>query len=284
MSLFRREHEHEFVDVPIRDNFYQTSGFFPMPVVLVSTLSPSGATNLGPYSLCFPHLIAGRHAMMLISRSDSNTAQNLERTGVCALSFIPDDKDLLAATVELGFPGETTAEKMARSPFTLRPSTRAGAGPYPEIVGEAVQVFECRWDASHAHRASAIESHFLLDIEKILLQRRWSEALEEGRGFPRLPVDYGYRDNVHFWFAQASRPFAIDVPKGRGVDVDSVVYFCQRFDPGLTWEHAACERLVNVPRIFLKAAVRAVAEEARARGVTRIDAEMVEAVRAKHRR
>ena len=42
-----------------------------MPVVLVSTLSDEGQTNLGSYSLCFPHLIAGKYAMMLICREDS---------------------------------------------------------------------------------------------------------------------------------------------------------------------------------------------------------------------
>ena len=58
---------NEFVDVRILDNFYQTSSFFPMPVVLVSTVAETGQTNLGPYSLCFPYIIAGEHAMILIS-------------------------------------------------------------------------------------------------------------------------------------------------------------------------------------------------------------------------
>lgn len=49
----------EFTEVRILDNFYQTSSFFPMPVVLVSTVAESGQTNLGPYSLCFPHIITG---------------------------------------------------------------------------------------------------------------------------------------------------------------------------------------------------------------------------------
>lgn len=49
----------EFTEVRVLDNFYQTSSFYPMPVVLVSTLAESGRTNLGPYSLCFPHIITG---------------------------------------------------------------------------------------------------------------------------------------------------------------------------------------------------------------------------------
>jgi hypothetical protein len=71
----------DFEDVSILDNFYQTSSFFPMPVVLVGTLAENGQTNLGPYSLCFPHVVSGQHAMMLIARGTSNTAANIRRTG-----------------------------------------------------------------------------------------------------------------------------------------------------------------------------------------------------------
>lgn len=87
----------DFEQIKILDNFYQTSSFFPMPVVLVSTLADTGQTSLGPYSLCFPHLIAGmdKYAMMLICREDSNTAMNIKRTGVCAINFIPDDKKFM---------------------------------------------------------------------------------------------------------------------------------------------------------------------------------------------
>ncbi|MHA2302040.1 MAG: hypothetical protein ACXACD_13925 [Candidatus Thorarchaeota archaeon] len=74
----------DFEPIRILDNYYQTSSFFPMPVVLISTVSESGQTNLGPYSLCFPFVIAdqGKFSMMLASRSDSNTALNIKRTGL----------------------------------------------------------------------------------------------------------------------------------------------------------------------------------------------------------
>ena len=42
-----------FKDLRIVDNFYQTSSFFPMPTTEIGTLSESGQTNLGSYSLCF---------------------------------------------------------------------------------------------------------------------------------------------------------------------------------------------------------------------------------------
>lgn len=44
-----------FENLRIVDNFYQTSLFFPMPTVLISTLCEDGTTNLGPYSLIQPY-------------------------------------------------------------------------------------------------------------------------------------------------------------------------------------------------------------------------------------
>ena len=116
----------EFKDLRIVDNFYQTSSFFPMPVVLASTVSESGQTNIGSYSLCFPYYIAGKdyYAMILEVRNSSNTAQNILRTGKVALNFIPDNKKFFKEAVRLL------------------------GGDRPQIVEEAFQVFECTWDSS----------------------------------------------------------------------------------------------------------------------------------------
>ena len=100
-----------------------------MPVVMVSTLAETGQTNLGTYSLVFPYVIAGEHAMMLITRSDSNTSLNIQRTKLAALNFISYDKRWLKNAVQLGYPGETTAEKMERSMYTLIQSQRSMKKP-----------------------------------------------------------------------------------------------------------------------------------------------------------
>ena len=42
-----------FKDLRIVDNFYQTSLFFPMPTVLVSTLTPDGKTSIGDQMATF---------------------------------------------------------------------------------------------------------------------------------------------------------------------------------------------------------------------------------------
>ena len=110
-----------FKDLRIVDNFYQTSSFFPMPTTLVGTTDEHGKTNLGAYSLCFPYYIAGKqyYAMILECRNSSNTAQNILRGSKISLNFIPDNRKYFREAVRLGFPGETTAEKMKNCLNTL---------------------------------------------------------------------------------------------------------------------------------------------------------------------
>jgi flavin reductase (DIM6/NTAB) family NADH-FMN oxidoreductase RutF len=278
----------EFVNVRILDNFYQTSSFFPMPVVLVSTIAETGQTNLGPYSLCFPYIVAGQHSMILITREDSNTSLNLQRTGVCAINFVPDDRRTMRNCVRLGFPGETTAEKMANCAFTLLPSARTDEErrpgvQYPDIVQEAVQVFECTWDPSYPLNQSveSPECQFVLRLDKIVMKKKWADCLFKGRGFPRLPVDYGFRDNAFFWFTRAARPYRVPIPKGKGVTVDAVRFAAQRVDPDIPWQEEAYARLVRVPRIFLTRVIRAALDAAKEEGVTEITPEFLDRMRDK---
>lgn len=271
----------DFEDVKILDNFYQTSSFFPMPVVVVSTVCASGQTNLGPYSLCFPHVISGQHAMLLIARGNSNTAENLRRTGVAALNFIPDDAKLLENCVVLGFPGESTEQKMKDSLFTLVPSKRKGPEPFPRLVAEAVQVFECSCDRSAPYEVNGLEHHYLLRIENTLMHPKWHHALLQGGEFPRLPVDYGYRDAAHFWFSPGTKPYSVNIPEGRGSTADVVRFDGNRIDPAVTWSPEACEAMVNVPRIFLKAALTGCVEAAKAQHVTVITPEFLAKLRDK---
>jgi len=102
-----------FKDLRIVDNFYQTSLFYPMPTICISTVNEDGSLNVGSYSLCFPYYIAGkeRYAMLLECRNNSNTGMNILRTGKCALNFITDEKETFHEAVRLGYPGPS-AEKM----------------------------------------------------------------------------------------------------------------------------------------------------------------------------
>ena len=140
----------EFKDLRIVDNFYQTSLFFPMPAVLVSTIADDGETNCGSYSLIQPYYVAGKdyYAMLLSCRNSSNTAQNIIKRKKCAINFFPDDPKYFKEAVRLGWPGDTTAEKMKDFNMTLTDGLRAEADPagsYPKIVKESCQVIECTW-------------------------------------------------------------------------------------------------------------------------------------------
>ena len=139
---------NNFKDLRIVDNFYQTSAFFPMPTTLISTVNAEGKTNIGAYSLCFPYYIAGKdyYAMILEARNSSNTAQNILLNKKATLNFITDERKYFKEAVRLGFPGDTTDEKMKNCIFTLTDSTLGN--DRPKIVEESYQVFECTWDDS----------------------------------------------------------------------------------------------------------------------------------------
>ena len=140
----------DFKDLRIVDNFYQTSLFFPMPAVLISTIADDGQTNCGPYSLVQPYYVAGKeyYTMLLSCRNSSNTAQNIIKRKKCAINFFPDDRRYFKQAVKLSWPGDTTQEKMKNFELTLEDGLRAQADPngvYPKVLSDAFQVIECTW-------------------------------------------------------------------------------------------------------------------------------------------
>lgn len=296
----------DFENLRIVDNFYQTSSFFPMPTILVGTVSESGLTNLGSYSLCFPYYIAGKdyYAMLLECRNSSNTCQNLLRTKKCSLNFIPDSKKFFKEAVRLGFPGETTEEKMKDCIFSLKESS-LGADR-PKIVSEAFQVFECSWDDSledaYLDKAGNLEgyeppyrnfngitskfgAHFILKIDRILMKKKYSDSIINGvkaGGFPSVPVDYGYRDSTNFWMSRFRRPYPEKIQAKEG-DVSSVIYAAKRIDPEVTFTDDACAKLTKIPRIFLKAALTQMVEIAKSEGISLIDEAALNIINDKRR-
>ncbi|HML69260.1 MAG TPA: hypothetical protein PKA81_12820 [Clostridia bacterium] len=298
-----------FRDLRIVDNFYQTSAYFPMPTVLISTLNETGKTSVGSYSLCFPYYVAGKeyYAMLLESRNSSNTAQNILRSGTCALNFIEDSRANFKEAVRLGFPGETCEEKMGKCRFTLEEGQAVGDAPRPLVIQEAYQVFECTWqsDLENAYEdiakvgqlegveppyrsfngiTSKFGAHFILKIDKILMKERYHNAIIGGvkaNSFPRVPVDYGYRDNTHFWYTRFSRPISERISAGKEAELSTVVYAASRMDPNIQFTEAACKTLVKVPRVFLKAALQGCVDWAKANGVSVIEESHMAIIRDK---
>ena len=293
----------DFKDLRIVDNFYQTSLFFPMPTVIVSTLADDGQTNCGPYSLVQPYYIAGKeyYAMLLCCRNSSNTAQNIIKRKVCALNFIPDDAKYFREAVRLSWPGDTTAEKMKGFGMTLEDGLRAAAdaaGHYPKVIAEAFQVVECTWvdtldGAEHDgplpegddhytmekyHDFNGITSpygaHFILRVDKLLMQEKYYNAIVNGvraKDFPPCPVDYGYRDSRNFWYHKSGKMRSELLPV-RKTTLASVRYAADRIDPTVHFTDDALEMIVNVPRIFLPTVLRDCVAWAKENNVTEITA------------
>ena len=228
--------------------------------------------------------------MMLISRGDSNTATNIRRTGLAALNFIPYNKKYMKNAVKLGYPGQTSEEKQKDSIFTLIPSMREKKIKdikYPEIIEEATEVMECTWEDNtdiFNYVGTEEEGHFLLIIDNILMKKRWYEALVKGNGkFPILPIDYGYRDSKYFWFTGHGHPYKEPIPSDKGIDVSSIIYQVQRLPYDLEWEDEAYEKLVKVPRIFLKRVLESISKRAIEEGVKKITPEILDKYNKKDR-
>ena len=301
-----------FVSLRPVDNFYQSSLFFPMPVVLVSTLTDDGRTTCGPYSLIAPFYVAGKdyYAFMLECRNSSNTAQNLIKHKKCVVNFLSDDEAAFKECVRLGWPGDTPGEKMKDFAFRLEDGHRMAEdmdGVYPQVISEAVQAVECTWvdtldgaendqplaeGADHYelekyHDFNGITSpygaHFVLRIDKILMKEKYRDAIVNGvksSDFPPLPVDYGYRDSKNFWYHKHTKLIPELLPQ-RQTTVSSVRYAAERLQTDVKFTDAALEKIVNVPRIFLPTVLKGCVKWAEENGVKVIDVKEMEIINDK---
>ena len=289
-----------FKDLRVVDNFYQTSLFFPMPTVIMTTLTEDGKTTCGPYSLVQPYYVAGKdfYAMLLNCRNNSNTAQNILRTGKCAINFIPDDRKYFKEAVRLSWPGDTPEEKMKDCNFRLEEGLMASVSgeKRPKVLTDAFQVIECTWvselDNGSACKPGCMDGYeppyhdfngitskfgatFILRVDKILMKEKYYNAIVNGvraKDFPNVPVDYGYRDSKNFWYCRHRRCIPELLPV-RATTVQSVRYAADRIDPTIRFTDEACAKLVNVPRIFLPTALKGCVEWAKEHGVTEITEE-----------
>ena len=298
-----------FENLRIVDNFYQTSLYFPMPTVIISTLCEDGTTTLGPYSLVQPYYVAGKdyYAMLLCCRNSSNTAQNILRNGKCALNFIDDNPKTFKEAVKLSWPGDKPSEKMPKCKFKLEKSMIEEENPSdkrPMVLTDAIEVIECTWmrnldgaDKDEAgqlngydgpyHDFNGITSkfgaHFILRVDKILMKKKYSDAIINGvkaKDFPPLPVDYGYRDSKNFWFHRKTKMRA-ELLQVRKASLESVRYAADRADDKIKFTDEALQTILGVPRVFLPVVLKGCVQWARENGVELIDAEHMQIINDK---
>ncbi len=289
-----------FENLRIVDNFYQTSLFFPMPTVVISTLCEDGSTTLGPYSLIQPYYVAGKdyYAMLLACRNSSNTAQNILRNGKCAINFIDDKPSTFKEAVKLSWPGDKPSDKMPKCKFKLEKGIiQEETGEVrPLVLTDAIQVIECSWvrelDGAQVDKAGEINgyeppyhdfngitskfgAHFILKIDKILMKKKYSDAIIRGvkaSDFPPLPVDYGYRDSKNFWYHRKRRMRA-QLLQVRQASLESVRYAADRVDDKVKFTDDALKTVLGVPRVFLPLVLKGCVSWAKDNGVTLITEE-----------
>ena len=297
-----------FENLRIVDNFYQTSLYFPMPTVVISTLCEDGSTTLGPYSLCQPYYVAGKgyYAMLLCCRNSSNTAQNILRSGKCAINFVDDKPSTFKECVKLSWPGDKPEDKMPKCNFRREKSQieEETGEKRPEVLTDAIQVIECTWmreldnaqnDAPGVldgykppyHDFNGITSefgaHFILRVDRILMKKKYSDAIINGvqaRDFPPLPVDYGYRDSKNFWFHR-HRWMRAELLPIRKSSLESVRYAADRVDDKVKFTDDALETILNVPRVFLPTVLKGCVAWAKENGVELVTAEHMKIINDK---
>ncbi len=297
-----------FENLRIVDNFYQTSLYFPMPTVIISTLCEDGSTTLGPYSLVQPYYVAGKdyYAMLLCCRNSSNTAQNILRNGKCALNFIDDNPKSFKEAVKLSWPGDKPSAKMPKCNFRLEKSMieEQTGEKRPMVLSDAIQAIECTWmrnldgaDRDEAGMLSGYEppyhdfngitskfgAHFILRVDKILMKKKYSDAIINGvkaKDFPPLPVDYGYRDSKNFWFHRKTR-MRSELLAIRKQSLESVRYAADRADDTVKFTDDALETILNVPRVFLPLVLKGCVDWAKENNVTLVTAEHMKIINDK---
>jgi hypothetical protein len=240
--------------------------------------------------------------MLLCCRNSSNTAQNILRNGKCAISFINDDPKNFHEAVKLSWPGDKPSDKMPKCNFRLEKSMIEEENPAdvrPQVLTDAIQVIECTWvrelDGADKDLPGQLEgyegpyhdfngitskfgAHFILKVDKILMKKKYSDAIINGvtaKDFPSLPVDYGYRDSKNFWFHKGVNFFnrmKAELLQPRQASLASVRYAADRADDKVKFTDDALETILGVPRVFLALVLKGCVDWAKENGVEVITA------------
>lgn len=300
-----------FQNIKIKDNFYQSSCYFPMPLTMIGTLmEDKKTTSFGSYSLIFPYYIAGKehYCMVLECRNTSNTAKGLLRNGKCTINFIPASKKCFGQAVKCGFPGDSPEEKMKDFQLTAVNGLLQEENPneiYPKMIDEAIQVFECSWwkeldnaqddpvlddyEGFNYHNFNGITSrygaHFILKIDSILIKNQYGKGLVENAtrsNFAPLPTNWGYRDSKNFWCSKFKKPYYLEIPK-KNIDIESLRYAANRLETNVKFTDEALLMVASAPRAFLKLILNGCAEWAEKKGYKLIDAPQMEEMNAERK-
>ena len=171
-------------------------------------------------------------------------------------------------------------------------------------MSDAIEVIECTWvrELEGAEKflpgelngyeppyndfngiTSKFGAHFILKIDKILMKKKYSDAIINGvraKDFPGLPVDYGYRDSKNFWFHKKTKMRA-ELLQVREASLESVRYAANRADDKVKFTDDALMTILGVPRVFLPLVLKGCVSWAKENGVDLVTAEHMQIINDK---
>jgi flavin reductase (DIM6/NTAB) family NADH-FMN oxidoreductase RutF len=291
----RNVRNESFVRHHPKDNFYQSTSFFPMPFAMITTVNEEGVTSIGPHSLTFPFDLIEEPSWMLVSRAGSNTSTNLRNGSKAALHFVEFKKSWLKPIVGLGYPGLEPEEKMKDIPFEMidTPTPELASDPlYPQLMNDAFQVFECEVDGEFKYEPAretdpvGCENFWCLKIKNVLLKESTEKMLVGQKKFPSMPISYGFRHNEkqrRFFFTSHNKPFPVNIPTPKGLEYQTIYYQANKIDPEVRFSKEACMLLVEIPKAFMGMALKGIVKEAKEQGVTMVDEDFTKAFNARRK-
>ena len=174
----------------------------------------------------------------------------------------------------------------------------------PMVLTDAIEAVECTWvrELEGAEKflpgelngyeppyndfngiTSKFGAHFSLKIDKILMKKKYADAIIRGvkaSDFPGLPVDYGYRDSKNFWFHKKTRMRA-ELLQVRQASLESVRYAADRADDKVKFTDDALMTILGVPRVFLSVVLKGCVDWAKENNVDLITAEHMQIINDK---
>ena len=99
--------------------------------------------------------------------------------------------------------------------------------------------------------------------------------------YPKVSVDYGYRDSTYFWYTKFKKPIKEKNTAKKEADLSGVMYAANRVDDVVEFSEDACQTLVKVPRVFLKLVLQGCVSWARENNVALMAADHMKIINDK---
>lgn len=250
-------------EVQLGTNWYDDVLPYPMPVCVITSRDQKGRVNVGAYSLVFPWSgLERKPQVVVLSRQNTRTANNIRATGEFVLNYIP--QDYLRDVVAVGRSYPLEQDKVALTRFTLIPAAKVQV----PCIQEAIFHLECVLDQviyPTPAQSNLIGTIVYAAMEERLLRMKKEKRLQEAG----LAVFFGYEEG-HYFFCPPKKPRVLPA-RPELAETASL--------PPLPWEAEAEEILKQVPALFRGNVRRAIEKRLREEGKTLVTAEDLRRIR-----